>query len=145
MSVDGTFSYDPTNVKNSKAAATIAVSSLNTADVKRDDHLKSPEFLDAAKFKDIAFKTTSIEPVSADAFKAKGDLSIHGVTKPVVLDVTYGGSGKDPWGNERAAFTATTKINRKDFGLTWSKVLETGQLLVGEDVQIVLEIEGIKA
>ena len=145
MSLDGTFSYDPTNVKNSKASATIAVGSINTADAKRDDHLKGPDFLDATKFRDIAFKTTSVEPVSADAFKAHGDLTIHGVTKPVVLDVTYGGSGKDPWGNERAAFTATTKINRKDFGLTWSKALETGQLLVGEDVQIVLEIEGIKA
>lgn len=145
MSLDGTFSYDPTNVKNSKAAATIAVASINTADVKRDDHLKSRDFLDATKFKDIAFKTTSVEPVSADTFKAHGGLTIHGVTKPVVLDVTYGGSGKDPWGNERAAFTAMTKINRKDFGLTWSKVLETGKLLVGEEVQIVLEIEGIKS
>lgn len=143
--LSGKFSFDPANVKASKASASVSVASINTADTKRDDHLKSPEFLDVAKFQDITFTTTSIEPVSAEAFKAHGDLTIRGVTKPVVLDVTFGGAAKDPWGNQRAAFSASTKINRKDFGLTWSKAIETGALVVGDDVAITLEIEGIKA
>jgi polyisoprenoid-binding protein YceI len=83
--------------------------------------------------------------VSDTEFKVHGDLTIHGVTKSIILDTTYGGSAVDPWGNQRAAFVATAKINRKEFGLTWSKVLETGSLVVGDDVLITLEIEGIKA
>ena len=143
--LSGTFSFDPTNVAASKAAASVSVPSINTADTKRDDHLKGPDFFDAAKFKDITFATTSIESTTGENFKAHGNLTIRGVSKPVVLDVTFGGAAKDPWGNERAAFTATTKINRKDFGLTWNKTIETGALVVGDDVNITLEIEGIKA
>ena len=142
--VSGKFSFDPSKMEASKAEATISVTSINTMDAKRDDHLKSPEFLDASKFPTISFKTTKVEKVSDAAFKALGDLTIHGVTKPVTLDVTYGGAAKDPWGKERAAFEAKTVINRKDFGLTWSKTLETGGLVVGDDVQITLEIEGVK-
>lgn len=143
--LSGTFSFDPKNVAASKATASIPVPSINTADTKRDEHLKGPDFFDAAKYNEMTFATTSIEPVNAESFKANGNLTIRGVTKPVVLDVTFGGTAKDPWGNERAAFTATTKINRKDFGLTWSKAIETGALVVGDDVSITLEIEGIKA
>lgn len=141
----GTFSYDPANVAASKAEAQITVKSINTADVKRDDHLRSGDFLDTEKFPNITFKSQKVEGVSDSEFKAHGDLTIHGVTKPVVLNITYGGSAVDPWGNHRAAFVASTKINRKDFGLTWSKTLETGSLVVGDDVLITLEIEGIKA
>jgi polyisoprenoid-binding protein YceI len=138
------FSYDPANVAASKAEAEITVKSVNTADTKRDDHLRSGEFFDAEKFPSITFKSQKVEGVSDTEFKAHGNLTIHGVTKPVVLDVTYGGSAVDPWGNHRAAFVATTKINRKEFGLAWSKVLETGSLVVGDDVLITLEVEGIK-
>ncbi len=142
--VSGTFSFDPTRVEASKAEAKLAVASVNTMDTKRDDHLKGADFFEASKFPSITFKTSKVEKVSDTAFKAIGDLTIHGVTKPVTLDVTYGGSAKDPWGKERAAFEAKTLINRKDFGLTWSKTLETGGLVVGDDVQISLEIEGVK-
>ena len=142
--VSGTFSFDPTRVEGSKAEAKLAVASVNTMDTKRDDHLKGADFFEASKFPSITFKTSKVEKVSDTAFKAIGDLTIHGVTKPVTLDVTYGGSAKDPWGKERAAFEAKTLINRKDFGLTWSKTLETGGLVVGDDVQISLEIEGVK-
>lgn len=142
--VTGRFSFDPTRVEASKAEAKIAVASINTMDTKRDDHLRSADFFDVSKFPSITFKTSKVEKVSDTAFKATGDLTIHGVTKPVTLDVTYGGSAKDPWGKERAAFEAKTLINRKDFGLTWSKTLETGGLVVGDDVQISLEIEGVK-
>ena len=134
-----------TDFETTLREAHLSVASINTADSKRDEHLKSPEFLDAAKYQDLTFVTTSVEPVSADVFKAHGDLTIRGVTKPVTLDVTFGGAAKDPWGNERAAFSASTKINRKDFGLTWSKAIETGALVVGDEVAITLEIEGIKS
>lgn len=141
----GTFSYDPKNVAASKAEAHIVVKSIDTSDAKRDDHLRAADFFDESKYPTITFKSQKVEGVSESEFKAHGDLTIHGVTKPVVLDVTYGGSAVDPWGKERAAFVATTKINRKDFGLTWSKTLETGSLVVGDEVSITLEIEGIKA
>lgn len=141
----GTFSFDPANIDASKADAQIVAGSVNTGEAKRDNHLKSGEFLDSEKFAAITFKSTKIEKVSDTEFKAIGDLAIHGVTRPVTLNVTYGGSATDPWGKERAAFLATTKINRKDFGLTWNKTLERGGLVVGEEVDITLEIEGVKA
>jgi len=142
--VSGKFSFDPANVGASSAEARISAGSINTMDTKRDDHLRGDDFLNASKFPAITFKSTKVEKVSDTEFKAIGDLTLHGVTKPVTLDVVYGGSAKDPWGKERAAFEAKTKINRKDFGLTWSKALETGGLVVGDDVQISLEIEGVK-
>lgn len=145
VDVKGSFSFDPAKIESSKAEAEIAVASVDTNEAKRDDHLKSPDFLDSTKFPSITFKSNKVEKISNSEFNAVGDLTIHGVTKPVTLKVTYGGAAKDPWGNERAAFLATTKINRKDFGLTWNKVLETGGLLVGEDVEISLEVEGVKA
>jgi polyisoprenoid-binding protein YceI len=140
----GTFSFDPAKIDASKADVKVGVKSINTEQAKRDNHLRSPDFFDVEKFPDMTFKTTKIEPSSKDAFKAVGDLTIHGVTKLVTLDVKFGGAAKDPMGNERVAFSATTKINRKDFGLTWNKMLETGGLLVGEDVDISIEVEGIK-
>lgn len=140
----GTFSFDPENVEASKADASITATSIDTGDKKRDDHLRGGDFFDTTAHPMISFKSSKVEKLSDSEFKAHGDLSIHGVTKPVVLDVTFGGAVKDPWGKERAAFVATTKINRKDFGLTWSKVLETGGLVVGDDVAITLEVEGVK-
>lgn len=142
--LDATFSFDPNNVPASKAMAKISAKTVNTDNQKRDDHLRSPEFLDAQKFPDINFVSKGITGVRGKTFKVSGDLTIHGVTRPVTLDTEFGGEMKDPWGNERAAFSATGKINRKDFGLAWNKILETGGLLVGEDVIIVLEVEGIK-
>jgi polyisoprenoid-binding protein YceI len=142
--VKGTFSFDPTKVTDSKAEATIVAKSVNTEQVKRDDHLRSPDFFDIAKFPAIQFKTSKIEQQGANEFVATGDLTIHGVTKPVALNVTFGGSAKDPWGNERVAFEAKTKLDRKDFGLTWNKTLDSGGLVVGDSVEISLEIEGIK-
>ena len=140
----GTFSFDPANMSAAKAAATINVQSISTDSQKRDDHLRGPDFFDAAKFPEIKFQTKAVEPTGKDTFTAHSELTIHGVTKHVMLQVTYQGSAKDPWGNERAAFSATTRINRKDFGLTWNQLLETGGLVVGEDVDIVLDIEGIR-
>ena len=140
----GSYNFDPKNLSQGSVEATITADSIFTDETKRDAHLKDKDFLDTTAFSDIKFKSKSIKDVKADSFKVVEDLTLHGVTKEVVLDVTVGGVANDPWGNQRSAFTATTKINRKDFGLTWNKLIETGGLVVGEDVLISLEIEGIK-
>jgi polyisoprenoid-binding protein YceI len=118
--------------------------SIDTADSQRDEHLRSADFFDVQKFPVASFRSTKVEDRGGDRYRVTGDLTIRGVTKPVVLDVTYEGSGKDPWGGERAGFTATTSIDRRQFGLEWNKALETGGLLVGEKVDLTLEVETIK-
>jgi polyisoprenoid-binding protein YceI len=143
--VEGTFSYDQNNVAASKTEATVEVGSIDTQNKKRDDHLKGEEFFAADKFPAITFKSKEIKDVSGSKFTVVGDLSMHGITKPVELAGEFTGAAKDPWGNDRVAFTADTKLNRKDFGLQWSKVLETGALVVGEEVVVSIEVEGIKA
>jgi polyisoprenoid-binding protein YceI len=138
----GTFTFDGKDAKSFKGSFTVKADSIFTNEPKRDDHLKSPDFFDVAKFPTLTFSTTSIKTAGKDKFKMTGDLAIHGITKAVTFDGEFLGTGKDPWGNEKAGFTATTKINRKDFGLTWNKVLEAGGLLVGEEVEIEIQIEG---
>ena len=129
----------------SSLEVSIDVSTVNTQDEKRDGHLKSPDFFDAEKFPAMTFKSTHIEK-KGDGFAVTGDLTIHGVTKPVVLNVEeVSEPAKDPWGNTRIGLTATAKINRKDFGLSWNSTLEAGGVLVGEDVSITLDVELIKA
>lgn len=142
--VNGEFSYDPQNVAASKAKATIAAATINTENAKRDKHLRSEEFLNTDKFPEIQFVSKEIKDIDGKKFKVVGDLTIHGVTKPVELESEFTGATKDPWGNERAAFEAESKIDRRDFGLTWNKVLEAGGVLVGDEVKIVLNVEGIK-
>jgi len=140
----GTFSFDPKNVTASKAQAEMTTESIFTNDTKRDQHLRNVDFFDTPSHPKIAFTTTKIEPLTDNTFKAHGKLTIKKVTMPVTLNVEVGGLVKDPWGKERAAFVATTEINRKDFGLTWHKLLESGGLVVGDKVKIILEVEGIK-
>jgi polyisoprenoid-binding protein YceI len=140
----GTFSFDPKDVKSSKTEATISVPSITTSNNDRDKHLKGDDFFSADKFPGLKFASKSVTATTDSAFKVAGDLTIRDVTKPVVLDVTYNGSAKDPWGNERAAFSATTKISRADYGLTWNKALETGGVVVGDEVTILIEVEGTK-
>ncbi len=140
----GSFNFDPQSIEASTANAKIDTSSINTSVAKRDEHLKSPDFLDVTKFPEMTFSSKKITPVSTKRFKVSGDLTLHGVTQPVELDVKLGGLVKDPWGSERAAFTAAAKIDRRRFGVVWNKTLETGGLVVGNDVKIRLEVEGIK-
>lgn len=140
----GSFSYDPKNVKASKAEALIEAASINTDQSKRDDHLRNADFFDVEKFPELKFVSKSVKNAKKDRFDIVGDLTLHGVTKSVVLNAEFGGATKDPWGNNRIGFTASTTINRKDFGLTYHKALETGGLVVGEEVKITLEIEGIQ-
>jgi polyisoprenoid-binding protein YceI len=122
----------------------IDVDSIDTREAQRDAHLRSADFFEVEKYPKITFQSTRISDVSGDAFKLTGDLTIHGVTREVTLDVASEGRGKDPWGGERAGFSAKTKIKRSDFGLTWNQALETGGFVVGDEVKISLEIEMVK-
>jgi len=105
--------------------------------------LKSPDFFDVTKYPAVSFESTGVTDIQGDTAKLHGNLTIHGVTKAVVLDLEIGGVAKDPWGHQRAGAVATGRIDRKDFGLTWNKTLETGGLMVGDDVTITLNIEGV--
>lgn len=140
---EGTMEYEPGKPETWKASGTIDAASIDTNVAERDKHLRSADFFDTEKFPTIEFHTTTVKAVSDGKAQAEGVIKIHGVEKPIVLDVDILGVGKDPWGNTRAAFTVTTKLNRKDFGLAWNEKLETGQFLVGEEVVITLDIEGI--
>jgi polyisoprenoid-binding protein YceI len=139
----GTIEYDPDKPETWAAQGEIDAASINTRVAERDKHLRSADFFEVEKYPKITFKTTKVSEATKEHAKVDGLITIHGVEKPVVLDVDIHGVGKDPWGNVRAGFTATTKINRKDFGLTWNQALETGGVLVGDEVEITLEIEGM--
>lgn len=123
----------------------IAVASINTENTDRDDHLRGPDFFDAEKYPEITFKSTDFKKLSDKKYLLTGDLSMHGVTKKVDLEVSFGGIMTDPWGNTKAGFKLTGKINRKDFGLTWNKTLEAGGLLVGEEVSITARVQLVKS
>ncbi|MBI4971822.1 MAG: polyisoprenoid-binding protein [Candidatus Omnitrophica bacterium] len=141
---EGTIDYDPAQPELSKTSGTIQTASINTRVSKRDDHLRGGDFFDVEKFPQIAFTSTKVLESTPEGGKLEGVLMIHGVEKPVVLNVEIHGIANDPWGHTRAAFTATTKINRQDFGLTWNKAVEAGKFLVGDEVTITIEAEAIK-
>lgn len=141
----GTLELDNDDITRSRVDVTIDAGSVDTKDEKRDAHLRSPDFLDVETFPKLTFKSTKIEKVGDEELGVTGDLTIHGVTKPVKLAVELGGQVKDPWGGTRTGFSAKTSFNRKDFGLGWNAVLEAGGVLVGEKVEITLEIEAIQA
>ncbi|WP_374029152.1 YceI family protein [Bdellovibrio bacteriovorus] len=137
---DGTFDFDEQSMKLDNVVVTIRTDSLNTNEKDRDKHLRSPDFFDVAKYPEMKFvgKKTIYDDGKPD--KVEGDLTIRGITKPVVLDVDYNGAVTDPWGNRVVSFDAETKVNRRDFGLNWNKALDKGGWVVGDDIKI--EIEG---
>jgi polyisoprenoid-binding protein YceI len=141
----GSFLFDPDNVEKSETSVKIDVASVNTANKKRDDHLRNPDFFEVTKFPAMSFVSTKVQKKDSTHFTVMGNLTIRNETKAVALDVTYKGSVMDPWGNQRAGFMATTTLNRKDFGLTWNKTLDNGGLVVGDEVMIEIEVEGVKA
>jgi len=144
--ITGTLKLDAANPGHSSVEATVPVSTLNSSDEQRDSHLKGADFFDAEKFPTFTFKSTNVTRQAAGAHSVAGELTLHGVTRPVTFDVDGPSEpGKDPWGNIRIGLSATAKINRKDFGLGWNAALETGGVLVGEDVTITLEIQFIRA
>lgn len=122
----------------------IDTASIDTAVEDRDKHLRSADFFNVEAFPTMSFKSKRVEKASSESFQLVGDLSLHGVTKEVTLDVEIGGRQKDPWGNERVGYSAKTRINRADFGLTWNQALEAGGIMVGERVDIALEVEAVK-
>ncbi len=144
--LSGVLNENPSDPGSSSVEATIDVSTLNTGDAQRDGHLKSADFFEVEKFPTMNFKSTSVKKTGEGEYAVTGDLTMHGVTKPVTFAVEGPSApGKDPWGNTRIGLSATTKINRKDFGLTWNSALETGGVLVGESVNVTLDVEFIKA
>lgn len=136
---------DGEDLTQSTVTATIDAASIDTGTAQRDDHLRSPDFFDAEKYPELRFQSTRIERVSDEQYRLVGNLTIRDTTREVTFDVEYGGRAKDPWGNERAGFFAKGSIDRKDFGLGWNQVLETGGVLVGDKVELELELEAIKA
>lgn len=120
------------------------IDSVSTGNADRDGHLLSPDFFDAAQFPKITFESTAFNKKNEGEYTLNGNLSLHGETKPVSLEVEFGGIAKDPWGNTKAGFTITGKLNRKDFGLTWNSALETGGVLVGEEVKLAIELQFVK-
>tara|TARA_B100000508_G_scaffold141097_1_gene147068 strand:- start:176069 stop:176605 length:537 start_codon:yes stop_codon:yes gene_type:complete len=127
--------------ENAKVKATIKGESVYTNNNDRDKHLKSEDFFNVENFEELTFEGTSFEKLDDEHYKLKGDLTIVGVTKPVALDVEFGGTAKDPWGNEKAGFSISGKINRKDWGLNWNSTLETGGVLVSDEVKIMAEVQ----
>jgi polyisoprenoid-binding protein YceI len=144
--VSGTVVLDESDVTKSKVDITIDTTTVDTGEPKRDGHLKSPDFFDVAKFPTMTFKSKKVEQAGAGKLKITGDLTIRGVTKEVVLDVDGPSAAvKDPWGNQRAAANATTKVNRQDFGVKWNATMDNGGVVVGDEVSITIDVEMTKA
>jgi polyisoprenoid-binding protein YceI len=144
--ITGILHLNESNVTDSSIEAAVPIDTLNTGDEARDTHLKSPDFFHAEKHLTLNFASTKIETTAPGELAVTGELTLHGVTKTVTFAVEGPSEpGKDPWGNTRIGLSAVTKINRKDFDLGWNAALETGGVLVGEEVTIMLEIQFIKA
>jgi polyisoprenoid-binding protein YceI len=143
--VSGVLTLDAEDIENSKIDATIEAASINTREAQRDAHLKSADFFDVEKFPALSFRSTAVKRDGDGELKVEGDLTIHGVTRKVEFAVEGPtAAAKDPWGNTRVGVSAATKINRKDYGLTWNAALETGGILVGEEVTITLDVQFVK-
>lgn len=143
-SFSGEIVFDPVNIENSSVSVTIDADSIDTRDAKRDEHLRSNDFFGIGDNPQITFVSTRVEPKGKDTFTVYGDLTMAGVTREVALDARYNGTINNPWGQTVSSFSATTEIDRKDFGITWNAALEGGGVLVSDEVKISLEIEAIK-
>lgn len=128
----------------SSVTATVQLASIDTGDATRDGHLRSADFFDVEASPTMTYRSTGVRQAGDDRFDVDGELTVRGVTRPLTLHATYDGTGSDPWGNERIGFTATAKLNREEFGLTWNQALETGGFLVGKDIDIEIEAEFVK-
>jgi polyisoprenoid-binding protein YceI len=140
----GTVDFNEAEPAKSAVDVQIEAASINTREDQRDTHLKSPDFLNVEQYPYITFKSSRVEPLDAEHGRIYGDLTIRDVTHAAVLDVEYSGQARSPWGTTSAGFTATTKINRKDWGLVWNVALETGGVLVGEEIKISIDLEIVK-
>jgi len=141
---DADINIDRAHPANSSVDFTIQTTSIDTGNTNRDEHLRTADFFDVAKFPTISFKSTSVKPKSANDFEVTGDLSMHGVTKRITIPVTFLGFGKDGRGGEKAGFEIETTIDRKDFGIVWNKTIDEGGMLLGDDVKIAINLEANK-
>jgi polyisoprenoid-binding protein YceI len=141
---DATIEAEDSNLENAKIEFTGAIDSVSTGNADRDTHLLSPDFFDAAQFPEIKFSATSFTKINEGEYELVGDLTLHGVTKSVKLAADYGGLMKDPWGNTKMALALEGKINRKDWGLNWNSALETGGVLVSEEVRLNIELQFLR-
>jgi polyisoprenoid-binding protein YceI len=139
----GNIQLDEQDLTRSSVDVRIETASIDTQVADRDTHLKSPDFLDVAKYPEMTFRSTRIEKAGS-GYRVVGELSLHGVVREVILDAEFAGTGKDPWGNQRAGFSAKASLDRREFGLVWNAALETGGVLVGEKVEISIELEAVK-
>ena len=137
----GTIEYDESHPENSRVDVVIQAGSIDTAEGDRDKHLRSADFFEVDKYPTLTFVSTSVTPRSGDVYDVAGNLTIHGVTRPVVLPASFLGQAQDPWGNNKFVFEAELTLNRKDFGLAWNAALETGGFLVGDEVKVTLSIQ----
>lgn len=142
--ISGTVTGDPDDLTSARVHLDIDLATVDTRNNDRDNHLRSADFFDVEKYPSMTFESRSVERTGASTYRVQGDLSLHGVTKPVTVDVTSEGQGKDPWGGTRAGFSGTTTINRKDFGLVWNVALEAGGVMVGDQVKVSVELETVK-
>jgi polyisoprenoid-binding protein YceI len=145
--VSGTITVDERNPDRSSVEAEIEAASIDTRADQRDQHLRSPDFLDVENYPSITFRSRRVEGTSrepGDKFRITGDLTIRGTTREVTLDAVYDGTGKDPWGGERVSFSANTKIDRREFGLTWNQALEAGGVLVGNEIKVSIEVQAVR-
>lgn len=142
--LEGTIHLDEEEPENSSVSATIDVASIDTDVADRDAHLRSDDFLNAEKHPKITFESTRLERLDDTNYRVHGDLTIRDVTKEVALDTEFEGEVNDPWGNRRAAFAATTQINRKEFGVKWNQLIETGGAVAGDTVKITLNIQAVR-
>jgi polyisoprenoid-binding protein YceI len=142
--LSGTVQFDPTDLAASRVDAVIQSTSIETGVADRDAHLRSGDFLDVERYPELQFTSRKVTAVAEGSFAVVGDLTIRDVTREVMLAVEETGRGLDPWGNNRVGFSASTSIDRRDFGLTWNQALETGGILVGTDVKITIEVQAIE-
>ena len=143
--VQGTVWIDESDPSAVEVDVRIDAATIDTREAQRDAHLKSADFFDVEKYPDLTFRNARVLDSTGEEFRLSGDLTIHGVTRPVTLVVNREGRAKDPWGGERAGFSATTKINRREFGLTWNQALETGGFVVGDEIRITIDVELVRA
>jgi polyisoprenoid-binding protein YceI len=141
----GAASLDTQDLTRSSVEVEIDSSSIDTGVGDRDKHLRSADFFDVQRFPTLRFASKQVEHVSGERYRIHGELTIRDVTRPIVLEAEYGGQAKDPWGNQRVAFTATASVNRSEFGLKWNQALEAGGVLVGERIDIELEVQAVQA
>ncbi|HKV10192.1 MAG TPA: YceI family protein [Thermoanaerobaculia bacterium] len=141
----GTVNLDPANLAKSSVEFRVKAESIDTGLADRDKHLRAADFFDVEKYPEITFKSTSIKSTGKDTYAVTGDFTMRGVTKKITLPVTFLGSAKDPWGNQRAGFETSTTLNRKEYGMNWNTALDNGGVILGDDVKIAINLEAIKA